>query len=91
MMPSRILVIGLDAAEATLIETWASERALPTFARLQAEGAVYRLDNPLETLPGAIWPELVSGRSCGQVPLYYHPRQLHAGEAADRGRRGRCR
>ena len=47
-MPSRILVIGLDAAEATLIETWASERTLPTFARLQAEGAVYRLDNSLE-------------------------------------------
>ena len=83
-MPSRILVIGLDAAEATLIETWASEGALPTFARLKADGLVYCLDNPLETLPGAIWSELVSGRSCGQVPLYFHPRQLHTGEAAYR-------
>lgn len=80
-MSAHVLVIGLDAAEATLIERWASAGLLPTFARLSREGTVCRLKNSLETLPGAIWPELASGRSCGQVPLYYHPRQLHTGEA----------
>ena len=83
-MSARILVIGLDAAEATLIETWAAEGWLPIFAGLISGGAVYRLGNPMETLPGAIWPELVSGRSGGQVPLYYHPRQVRSGEAAYR-------
>ena len=77
-MSTGILVIGLDAAEATLIEAWAAEGSLPTFAGLIAGGAVYRLENPMETLPGAIWPELVSGRSSGQVPLYYHPRQVRS-------------
>ena len=80
-MTARVIVIGLDAAESTLLERWASQGKLPTFASLAARGIVYRLDNSLETLPGAIWPEILSGRSCGKVPLYYHPRQLHSGEA----------
>jgi predicted AlkP superfamily phosphohydrolase/phosphomutase len=80
-MPARLLVIGLDAAESTLIERWVSEGDLPTFAMLKAKGGVSRLANSLETLPGAIWPELTTGRSCGKVPLYYHPCQLHTGES----------
>lgn len=80
-MTARVLVIGLDAAESTLLEKWASQGKLPTFASLMQRGAVYRLDNSLETLPGAIWPEIVSGRSCGAAPRYYHSKQLHTGEA----------
>lgn len=80
-MPARVIVIGLDAAESTLLESWQLEGHLPTFARLTQAGAVCHLANSLETLPGAIWPEITSGRSCGKVPLYYHPRQLHTGEA----------
>lgn len=63
-MSAQVLVIGLDAAEATLVERWAAEGILPTFARLIREGAVSSLHNSLETLPGAIWPELMTGRSC---------------------------
>jgi predicted AlkP superfamily phosphohydrolase/phosphomutase len=80
-MPARVIVIGLDAAEATLLERWASEGKLPTFAALARAGSVCRLTNSLETLPGAIWPEITTGISCGKTPLYYHPRQLHTGEA----------
>jgi predicted AlkP superfamily phosphohydrolase/phosphomutase len=76
-----VIVIGLDAAEATLIDRWAGDGHLATFAGLEARGSVSRLGNPLETLPGAVWPELTSGRSCGKVPLYFHPRQLRSGEA----------
>lgn len=83
-MPTRVLAIGLDAAEATLIERWAASGDLPTFRRLIDTGAVCRMDNPLETLPGAIWPELNSGASCGRRPLYYHPAQLHSGETRPR-------
>jgi len=80
-MPARVLVIGLDAAESTLIEEWAAAGHLPNIARLRREGVVLKLGNPMETLPGAIWPEICSGRSSGKVGLFYHPEQVHTGEA----------
>jgi predicted AlkP superfamily phosphohydrolase/phosphomutase len=79
-MPARVLVIGLDAAESTLIEKWADEGLLPNIARLGREGARLGLGNPMESLPGAIWPEICSGVSCGKDGLFYHPFQIHTGE-----------
>lgn len=79
-MSARVLVIGLDAAEATLLERFAEEGSLPAFARLAEQGVVARLGNSLETLPGAIWPELTTGISGGRTAQYYHPRQLRSGE-----------
>ena len=81
-MSAKVLVIGLDAAEATLLERWAAEGELPAFARLAEQGAVVRLGNSLETLPGAIWPELTTGISGGRTAQYYHPRQIRSGETA---------
>ncbi len=80
-MSARILVIGLDSAEATLLEKWAAEGYLPNLARVADGGAVGKLGNPMETLPGAIWPEIWSGRSSGKTGLFYHPEQIHTGEA----------
>ena len=80
-MSAKVVFIGLDAAEATLLEQWAEEGVLESFASLIRNGTTWHLDNSLETLPGAIWPELVSGISCAKRPLYYHSRQLHSGEA----------
>ncbi len=80
-MSTRLLVIGLDAAEATLIEDWTARGLLPTCARLAATGATGVLESCLETLPGAVWPELTTGRSCGKVGHFFHPDQLHTGEA----------
>jgi predicted AlkP superfamily phosphohydrolase/phosphomutase len=80
-MPARVIVLGLDAAETSLLNRWAAEGHLPTIARLSRSGRAYSLGNSLETLPGAIWPEITTGISCGKKPLYYHPRQLHTGEA----------
>lgn len=79
-MPARVIVIGLDAAEATLVEQLSAEGRLPTFARIAAEGSVARLGNSLESLPGAIWPELTTGRSGGKLGHFFHPLQLHTGE-----------
>lgn len=83
-MPARLLVIGLDAAEPTLLEKWAADGSLPGMAALIGRGVSVRLSNSLETLPGAIWPEIMSGRSAGKLPLYYHPLQLRSGEAIPR-------
>lgn len=79
-MPARVLAIGLDAAEATLLERWSGEGRLGTIAALAALGSTWRLDNPLETLPGAIWPEITTGRSAGHLGQFFHPDQLHTGE-----------
>jgi predicted AlkP superfamily phosphohydrolase/phosphomutase len=80
-VPAGVVFIGLDAAEATLVDRWAAEGVLPTFARLRREGVEADLANCLETLPGGIWPEIVTGRSVGRLGQFFHPRQLHTGEA----------
>src|SRR5690242_6779723 len=83
-MTARLLVIGLDAAEPSLIEQWAERGDLPHIRGLMDRAARFTLGNSLRTLPGAIWPELQTGVSCGRVPHYYHPGQLHTGEAERR-------
>lgn len=83
-MTASVLVVGLDAAEATLIEAWAARGDLPHFKALIARAAAYKVANSLRTLPGAIWPELVTGVSSGRHAEYYHPAQLHSGEAERR-------
>ena len=79
-MPARVLVIGLDAAESTLLERWSAEGWLPSISALRAGSAAWRLNTPLETLPGAVWPEIETGRSCGMMAQYFHPDQIRTGE-----------
>jgi predicted AlkP superfamily phosphohydrolase/phosphomutase len=83
-MTAKLLVIGIDAGEACLLEQWAADGSLPNFARIESVGRKFRLRNPMRTLPGTIWPEITSGESAGKLPLYFHPRQLHTGEARRR-------
>src|SRR5690242_21151980 len=83
-MPARVLVVGMDAADAGLVDRWTVAGGLPEFARVAASARQARLANPLETLPGGIWPELMTGRPCGELGLFYHPLQLHTGEARPR-------
>lgn len=83
-MTAKLLIIGLDSAEATLIERWSADGHLPAFRRLQEQGATYRLDNCMETLPGAIWSELNTGISAGKRPDYSPTAQLHTGDAIPR-------
>jgi predicted AlkP superfamily phosphohydrolase/phosphomutase len=83
-MTAKLVVIGIDAAEACLLEQWTADGSLRNFARIESAGRKYSLRNPMRTLPGAIWPEITSGKSAGKLPLYFHPRQLHTGEARRR-------
>ena len=80
-MSARVLVVALDAAEATLLERWSAEGRLPNLARLARASAVSQLDNRMDTLPGAIWPELNSGISVGRIGHFFTQDQLHTGEA----------
>ncbi len=80
-MTARLLVIGLDGSESSLLRYWGNEGALPTFGRLQENGAGWSLarDNPMDTLPGALWPQINSGLSVAKLGHYNYPRQLRTG------------
>jgi predicted AlkP superfamily phosphohydrolase/phosphomutase len=78
------LFVGLDAAEPHVLQEGIASGSLPTLARLQAAGASGALGNCLLTLPGAVWPEIFSGVTCGTLPRFFHPRQIVTGEAAPR-------
>lgn len=80
-MTAGALVIGLDAAEATLLEKWSAEGLLPNIARLTSQGSVRSLGNSLQTLPGAIWPEITSGQSGGKIGHFCTVNQIPAGES----------
>jgi len=80
-VPARVLVVGLDAAETSLLERWSAEGLLPAFADLTRRAASFDLANTIDTLPAGIWPELNTGRSCGKTGFYFPARQLHTGDA----------
>lgn len=83
-MTAGLLVIGLDACEAALVEQWAAEGDLPNLAGIMGRAATARMAGPMDTLPGGIWPEIVTGRSAGRLGLFFHPLQIHSGEAVGR-------
>lgn len=83
-MTARVLVIGLDSAGADLIDRWAAKGLLPTFSDLRERAAHCRLDNCMDTLPAAVWPEINTGLSSGKVGQYFHAWQIHTGEGRKR-------
>ena len=84
---SRVLVIGFDACEVTLVEREIAAGRLPNFAKLRDRSLGFHLGSPMETLPGAIWPEINTGVSSGTMGHFYIPNQLHTGEARLRATR----
>lgn len=86
-MSARTLFIGLDAAESQWLDVGIADGRLPNLAALARRGASAPLDNCMRTLPGAVWPEIASGVSCGQLPRFFHPRQVVTGSAAPRALR----
>ena len=58
-MPPTVLILGFDALETTLVDRWADEGLLPSFARLSANGAIYALANDVDYLPDTLWGDLI--------------------------------
>jgi predicted AlkP superfamily phosphohydrolase/phosphomutase len=78
---SRVLVLGLDSADAELIERWADAGHLPTFAALRRNGAWGRLGTTAEVLHVSAWPTMYTGARPGHHGLY-HAYQARAGTGA---------
>jgi len=77
----RVLAIGLDSADADLIEKWADEGHLPTLAALRREGTWARLGTTADVLHVSAWPTIYTGASPGHHGMY-HAFQIRAGERA---------
>lgn len=74
----RVLLIGLDSADAELIEGWADSGALPALARLRREATWRRLDTTAKVMHVSAWPTLYTGTTPGHHGMY-HAYQVRAG------------
>jgi predicted AlkP superfamily phosphohydrolase/phosphomutase len=80
----RLLVIGLDAVEAPLLREMIGQGELPNLAAIAERGVSTPIRTDcMDTLPGAIWQDILTGRSSG-VHGDYYPVRLHTGESEPR-------
>ena len=79
---SRVLMIGVDAADIEFIE--AAAGALPTLRRALDSGRRFDLDSTADVLTGSVWPTFYTGTMPGDHGVY-HPIQWDP--AAMRARR----
>jgi predicted AlkP superfamily phosphohydrolase/phosphomutase len=68
----RLLVIGLDAAEQSLIQRWMDSGDLPTLADLRDRAVWGRTTNEPGLYTGAVWPSIFTGVSAGRHGCYYY-------------------
>ncbi len=74
----RVLVLGLDAADAHLLLAGTEDGTLPNLARLRSEGAWGVVTSPAGFGSGAVWPSVATGVSPAKHARYYY-RQVGPG------------
>jgi predicted AlkP superfamily phosphohydrolase/phosphomutase len=67
-----LLMIGLDAAEITLIRRWMTDGLLPNLAALQRRGAQTELQTTANWLVGAPWPTFYASAMPENVGMYHY-------------------
>src|SRR5437867_10937644 len=70
MPPSRLVLIGIDAASSALVREWAAAGDLPTIAGLLKFGFSATIDTPLAVLEGGIWPTFLTSTSPASHGLF---------------------
>lgn len=68
---SPLVILGLEAGDADLIEQWAEEGHLPTIAAIMERGCWGRLTGPEMVSEHGVWVSLLSGVSRGRHGYYY--------------------
>lgn len=66
-----VLMIGIDAADASLIETMIEAGELPSLAAMQREGCFGRLRSDGRRFVGGIWPTVYTSREPPWHGLYH--------------------
>ena len=80
-MTASVIHIGLDAAEPDLVESLAASGRMPRVAELMGRSTTVPL-RTAEDLPGAMWPELATGRFGARSGVYFPPAQIINGSGA---------
>lgn len=74
---NKIIAIGLDAAEPSVLERWMAEGKLPNMKKIQERGVYTRLDNFEESSVETSWTTFATGIAPDQTgyygPLVYNP------------------
>jgi predicted AlkP superfamily phosphohydrolase/phosphomutase len=67
----RLLFIGLDAADADLIERWCDEGWLPNISRMRSGGIWTRMTSTAEIFHVSAWPSIFTGTTPDKHGLYH--------------------
>jgi predicted AlkP superfamily phosphohydrolase/phosphomutase len=67
-----VLMIGLDAAEITLIRQWMAEGLLPNLAALERRGVMTALQSTAQWLVGAPWPSFYASTTPDRLGMYHY-------------------
>ncbi|MFN2186120.1 MAG: alkaline phosphatase family protein, partial [Anaerolineae bacterium] len=67
---TKVLMIGLDAAEPSLVEQWMATGHLPHLARLRAQASYGRMSLGKDWIAATPWPSFYTGRSVSDHGLY---------------------
>jgi predicted AlkP superfamily phosphohydrolase/phosphomutase len=70
-MTRKVVVIGLDSADADLVDRWCREGHLPVLASLRARGAWGRLGTTADVLHVSGWPSFYTGTTPDRHGLYH--------------------
>ena len=69
---SRVVLIGIDAAESTLVQSMIARGKLPTLAALHRQGSSGQLASPADLYSGAVWPTFYSGQRPAWHGIYHN-------------------
>ena len=69
--PTRVLVLGLDAASPELLEAWTADGTLPHLRSLTLRGTSGRLGGIEGFFVGSTWPTLYTGTGPGRHGFHY--------------------
>lgn len=75
----KVLLIGLDSADADLIDRWCREGHLPVLQSLRQQGIWGTLGTTAEVMHVSAWPSLYTGTTPGKHGMY-HAYQISPGE-----------
>jgi predicted AlkP superfamily phosphohydrolase/phosphomutase len=67
-----VLLIGLDAAESSLVERWMAEGHLPHLAALRQRGDWYPIPPSADWMVGSLWPSFYLSESPDQFGMYHY-------------------
>ena len=73
-----MILLGVDAGDIVLIERWASQGFLPTFASLFSTAAHGRLDTSAEVLQASVWPSFATACNPGKHASYFRLQMRNA-------------